>query len=89
MATSGARIQPVGLVGRALGVPVTPLPHPLASPGRPPAGTLPRPERTGSEGSPQLRPHLEGLTVTYTEDGEPVLLRADGTPVDTWREGYP
>ncbi len=30
----------------------------------------------------------EGLHVLDDED-EPVLLRADGTPVDTWREDYP
>jgi polyphosphate kinase 2 len=29
------------------------------------------------------------LRVEYEEDGEPVLLCADGSVVDTWREGYP
>ncbi|TCC47594.1 polyphosphate kinase 2 [Kribbella capetownensis] len=30
-----------------------------------------------------------GFRVLEEEDDDPVLLRADGTPVDTWREGYP
>ena len=30
-----------------------------------------------------------GFRVVDEEDDDPVLLRADGTPVDTWREGYP
>ncbi|MEV0790163.1 polyphosphate kinase 2 [Kribbella sp. NPDC050459] len=30
-----------------------------------------------------------GFRVLDEEDDDPVLLRADGTPVDTWREGYP
>jgi polyphosphate kinase len=30
-----------------------------------------------------------GFRVLDIEDDDPVLLRADGTPVDTWREGYP
>ena len=33
--------------------------------------------------------HLADLRVVYTEDREPVLLRPDGTRIDTWREGYP
>jgi polyphosphate kinase 2 len=65
----------------------------------------PRPRRSvGSNGSGtvvQLRPappepdswdllqHLSELRVVYTEDDEPILLRPDGSPVDTWREGYP
>ena len=32
---------------------------------------------------------LAGLTVEDTDDDDPVLLWADGTPVDTWREDYP
>jgi polyphosphate kinase 2 len=32
---------------------------------------------------------LAGLTVQDNEDDDPVLLWADGTPVDTWREDYP
>jgi len=31
----------------------------------------------------------QGLRVVDDDDDDPVLLRADGTPVDTWREGYP
>jgi polyphosphate kinase 2 (PPK2 family) len=30
-----------------------------------------------------------GFRVLDEEDDDPVPLRADGTPVDTWREGYP
>ncbi len=33
--------------------------------------------------------HLEGLSVVVDPEGEPVLLRPDGSQVDTWREGYP
>ena len=32
---------------------------------------------------------LEGLVVEDDSDGDPLLLQADGTPVDTWREDYP
>jgi polyphosphate kinase 2 len=32
---------------------------------------------------------LAGLTVEDNDDDDPVLLWADGTPVDTWREDYP
>jgi polyphosphate kinase 2 len=32
---------------------------------------------------------LDGLVVEEDGDGDPVLLRADGSPVDTWREDYP
>ena len=31
----------------------------------------------------------QGLRVADDDDDDPVLLRADGQPVDTWREGYP
>src|ERR671920_771005 len=34
-----------------------------------------------------LLPH--GLRVVDDDDDDPLLLRSDGTPVDTWREGYP
>jgi polyphosphate kinase len=34
-------------------------------------------------------PDLEGLVVEDDSDGDPVLLRADGTQVDSWREDYP
>jgi polyphosphate kinase 2 len=33
--------------------------------------------------------HAEGLVVDYPEDDDPVLRRADGSTVDTWRENYP
>src|SRR3954451_11724589 len=32
---------------------------------------------------------LGGYRVTDDDDDDPVLLNADGTPVDTWREDYP
>ncbi len=31
----------------------------------------------------------EGLTAEFTDADEPVLLRADGSEVETWRENYP
>jgi polyphosphate kinase len=34
-----------------------------------------------------LLPH--GLRVVDDDDDDPLLLRSDGTPVTTWREGYP
>ena len=36
-----------------------------------------------------LLAHLPELRVVYTEEREPVLLRPDGSRIDTWREGYP
>jgi polyphosphate kinase len=36
-----------------------------------------------------LSPHHSGLAVDDSDDDDPVLLREDGQPVDTWREGYP
>ena len=30
-----------------------------------------------------------GFTVLDDDDDDPVLLTPEGTPVDTWREGYP
>jgi polyphosphate kinase len=36
-----------------------------------------------------LAEDLEGLRIEDDPDGDPVLLRADGSPVDTWREDYP
>ncbi|TNM59820.1 polyphosphate kinase 2 [Streptomyces sp. NP160] len=36
-----------------------------------------------------LGTHLDGLRVEVDAEGEPVLLRPDGSEVDTWREGYP
>src|SRR3954471_7909190 len=32
---------------------------------------------------------LEGYRVADDDDDDPVLLNADGSPVDTWREDYP
>ena len=32
---------------------------------------------------------LAGLRVDADDEDDPVLLRADGSVVDTWREGYP
>src|SRR6201991_215654 len=32
---------------------------------------------------------LDGYRVADDDDDDPVLLNADGTPVDTWREDYP
>lgn len=33
--------------------------------------------------------HLDGLRVDDSDDDDPILYHADGTPVDTWREDYP
>ena len=33
--------------------------------------------------------NLAVLSVDDSDDDDPVLLEADGVPVDTWREGYP
>ena len=38
---------------------------------------------------PSSRTHLSGLTVEEDDEGDPILVQADGTPVDTWREDYP
>jgi polyphosphate kinase len=38
---------------------------------------------------PDLAEDLARLRVDLDEDGEPILLREDGSVVDTWREGYP
>ncbi|MEW2567114.1 polyphosphate kinase 2 [Streptomyces sp. NPDC047070] len=32
---------------------------------------------------------LSGMSVDYSDHDDPVLIRPDGTPVDTWRENYP
>src|SRR3954465_7765502 len=32
---------------------------------------------------------LDGYRVADDDDDDPVLLNADGSPVDTWREDYP
>ncbi|RZU61833.1 polyphosphate kinase 2 [Zhihengliuella halotolerans] len=36
-----------------------------------------------------IDPALHGYTVLDDDDDDPVLLRADGSPVETWREDYP
>jgi polyphosphate kinase 2 len=36
-----------------------------------------------------LQQSRDGLIVDNSDDDDPVLLRADGEHVDTWREGYP
>jgi hypothetical protein len=44
--------------------------------------------RTAAESS-NLLDELPELRVDDRDDDEPVLMRADGRPVDTWRERYP
>lgn len=34
-------------------------------------------------------PNFTGFTVIDNDDDDPVLLAPDGSPVDTWRDGYP
>ena len=36
-----------------------------------------------------MTPLLTDLKVDYTDPDEPVLIRPDGSPIDTWRENYP
>jgi len=43
----------------------------------------------GRDNPPDLAEELAHLRVDTDSDGEPVLLREDGTVVDTWRQGYP
>jgi polyphosphate kinase 2 len=38
---------------------------------------------------PSALPNLGDYRVEGGEDDDPILLNADGTPVDTWREDYP
>jgi polyphosphate kinase 2 len=45
-------------------------------------------DSTGAPPSP-LADELSRLRVVVDDEGEPTLLRAEGTAVDTWREGYP
>ncbi|MBT0767292.1 polyphosphate kinase 2 [Kineosporia sp. J2-2] len=40
-------------------------------------------------GTPSADLPLDGLSVDNSDDDDPVLITADGDPVDTWREGYP
>ena len=44
--------------------------------------------RTAAESS-DLLDELPDLRVDDTDDDDPVLVRADGRRVDTWRERYP
>ncbi|GLW05404.1 hypothetical protein Misp01_05340 [Microtetraspora sp. NBRC 13810] len=44
--------------------------------------------RTAAENS-ELIDTIPGLWVDDVEDDDPVLMRVDGRPVDTWREHYP
>src|SRR5919204_222593 len=37
----------------------------------------------------ELPEWLAGYRVDDSDEDEPVLLRQDGRPVETWREGYP
>jgi polyphosphate kinase 2 len=43
----------------------------------------------GRANPPDLAHELAHLRVDVDSDGEPVLVREDGTVVDTWRQGYP
>jgi polyphosphate kinase 2 len=49
---------------------------------------LPEDMRDAVEGSP-LADDLAGLRVDADDEDDPVLLRPDGSVVDTWREDYP
>jgi polyphosphate kinase 2 len=54
--------------------------------------TLPRAADVASAGRdnpPDLAEELAHLRVDVDDDGEPVLLREDGSVIDTWRQGYP
>jgi polyphosphate kinase len=44
---------------------------------------------TGSDVPDELEQELASLHVEVDDDGEPQLLRPDGSIVDTWRENYP
>jgi len=39
--------------------------------------------------STELEEDCGGLSVEEDDEGDPILVQADGTPVDTWREDYP
>ena len=36
-----------------------------------------------------MTPLMTGMRVDYSDHDDPVLIRPDGSPVDTWRENYP
>jgi len=38
---------------------------------------------------PTALPNLGDYRVEAGDDDDPILLNADGSPVDTWREDYP
>ena len=62
--------------------------------GGPVAALLERPRAAdlasaGRDNPPDLAEELAHLRVDLDEEGEPILLREDGSVVDTWREGYP
>jgi len=42
-----------------------------------------------SAGEVDLLDRIHELRIEDDHDGDPILLRPDGSPVDTWREGYP
>jgi polyphosphate kinase len=48
-----------------------------------------RPAEQPHDDGADLLDRLDDLRIDDDHDGDPVLLRADGSPVDTWREGYP
>jgi polyphosphate kinase 2 len=63
-----------------------------------PAGRAEQRAREHDDGPHDDGPHDDGadlldriddLRIDDDHDGDPVLLRADGSPVQTWREGYP
>lgn len=52
------------------------------------ADVIPAEMRDAVTASP-LAEDLAGLRVDADDEDDPVLLRPDGSVVDTWREGYP
>ncbi|MEV0716581.1 polyphosphate kinase 2 [Asanoa sp. NPDC050611] len=44
---------------------------------------------SGNGGTPNLLKRYDGYRVLDDDDDDPVLLKADGEMVDTWRENYP
>jgi polyphosphate kinase len=60
-----------------------------ARPGGTPAAGADQPPSARTDQSASLGEELAHLRVEIDDEGEPVLLRLDGSVVDTWREGYP